>query len=264
MDGRAKRLPGEPVGRRLKVLLAEDNLTNRHVATRLLTRMGHTVDVVEDGAQAISATATGDYDVILMDVMMPEVDGLTATRTIRGGRSPGCNVVIIGLTANAQPADRDACIAAGMNDFVTKPVTLERLRTVLEQLAVAAQEGPVGTADGVTLDVAFLERLSQEISLDGVTEMVRIFLEDAPARMAAIRRGLANGANQTVRREAHALAGAAGNVGLSRLNAAAGALQIAVERSRMDDAAVEIVVAALRDSLPMATAWADAHEGNGM
>jgi len=107
----------------------------------------------------------------------------------------------------------------------------------------------------------FLDRLSQEISLDGVTEMVRIFLEDAPARMAAIRRGLANGAHQTVRREAHALAGAASNVGLSRLREAAGALQVAVERSAVDDAAVETVAAALRDSLLLATAWADAHEG---
>jgi CheY-like chemotaxis protein len=218
---------------------------------------------VEDGTQAVNATATGDYDVILMDVMMPEVDGLTATRTIRAGEPPRSNIVIIGLTANAQPADREACFAAGMNDFVTKPVTLERLRLVLEQIAVAAPirpEEPVVASGTVTLDAAFLDRLGQEIGFDGVTEMVRIFLEDAPARMAAIRRGLATGANQTVRREAHALAGAASNVGLPRLGEAAFALQIAVERSGADEATVETVAAALRDSLPLATAWAEAHE----
>jgi signal transduction histidine kinase/DNA-binding response OmpR family regulator len=274
-DIHLRRVPAEqmvePTGptaanphRRLKVLLAEDNPTNRHVATRMLTRLGHSVDAVEDGAQAINATASAVYDVILMDVMMPEVDGLTATRTIRATEPPRCGVVIIGLTANAQPADRQACFDAGMNDFVTKPVTLEQLRLVLEQIAIAAKvrpEEPVHASGSATLDTAFLDRLSKEISLDGVTEMVRIFLEDAPARMAAIRRGLASGANQAVRREAHALAGAASNVGLSRLGEAAGALQVAIERSGMDDAMVERVAAALRDSLSLATAWAEAHEG---
>jgi hypothetical protein len=258
----------EPVAarpvRHLKVLLAEDNPTNRHVATRMLTRMGHTVDAVENGAQAISASASADYDLILMDVMMPEVDGLTATRSIRAGAPPRCNIVIIGLTANAQPADREACLAAGMNDFVTKPVTLERLRAALEQAPVAAAALPDQTATlsgTVTLDGAFLHRLSQEIDIDGVTEMVRIFLEDAPARMVAIRRAVAAGANQTVRREAHALAGAASNVGLTRLSEAAGALQTAVEQAQVDAAIVETVAAALRDSLPLATTWAEAHEG---
>jgi signal transduction histidine kinase/HPt (histidine-containing phosphotransfer) domain-containing protein/ActR/RegA family two-component response regulator len=250
--------------RRLKILLAEDNPTNRHVATRMLARMGHMVDAVEDGAKAIGAAEMGDYDVILMDVMMPEVDGLTATRTIRAGEQPRCNIVIIGLTANALPADRDACIAAGMNDFITKPVTLERLRSVLEQTEVAGParpEQPATICGTVTLDAAFLLRLSQEIGLDGVAEMVNIFLEDAPARMAAIRRGVANGASQTVRREAHALAGAASNVGLSRLSEAAGALQNAIERTAMDATDIEAVAAAFNDSLPLVAEWVAAHEG---
>ncbi len=249
--------------RHLKILLAEDNLTNRHVATRMLTRMGHEVDAVVDGAQAITAAAAVGYDLILMDMMMPDVDGLAATRTIRAGEPPRCNIAIIGLTANALPADRDACIAAGMNDFVTKPVTRERLSAVLEQVETTSVIGlgQVAMPSAVTtLDAAFLHRLSQEICEEGVTEMVRIFLEDAPVRMAAIRRGLVDGANQTVRREAHALAGAASNVGLPRLAAAAGSLQIAVERSGVDEAAVEAVAAALHDSLPLVTAWAEAHQ----
>jgi hypothetical protein len=271
-DIRLRRVPAEQLAppseqpaakpaQHLKVLLAEDNPTNRHVASRMLTRMGHTVDAVEDGAQAISAAATGDYDVILMDVMMPEVDGLAATRAIRAGEAPRSTTVIIGLTANALPADRDACFAAGMNGFVTKPVTLEQLRAALEQTAVPDTPRPAIVSGTETLDAAFLNRLGQEISPDGVTEMIHIFLEDAPARMAAIRRGMANGAIQTVRREAHALAGAASNVGLSRLAEAAGALQNAVERSAIDDAMIEPVAAALRDSLPLATAWAEALEG---
>ena len=94
---------------------------------------------MEDGAHAIRAAAAEDYDVILMDMMMPEVDGLTATRAIRAGAPPRSDTVIIGLTANALPSDRAACEAAGMNDFVTKPITLERLRAALEQTIRSAQ-----------------------------------------------------------------------------------------------------------------------------
>jgi signal transduction histidine kinase/CheY-like chemotaxis protein/HPt (histidine-containing phosphotransfer) domain-containing protein len=256
-------------GRPLKVLLAEDNPTNRHVAVRMLTRMGHAVDAVEDGAGAVTAAAAADYDVILMDMMMPEVDGLTATRTIRASAPPRCDTVIVGLTANALPSDRAACEAAGMNDFVTKPVTLERLRAVLEQTAVrdlTASGRPraanaVMVADTVTLDEAFLNQLAGEISPEGVAEMVRVFLEDTPPRMVAIRRAMADGAIQTIRREAHAMAGAAGSVGLPRLHEAAAALQDASERAGPDDATIEAVAAALHDSLPLVTAWAEAHEG---
>jgi signal transduction histidine kinase/HPt (histidine-containing phosphotransfer) domain-containing protein/FixJ family two-component response regulator len=261
--------PTEPPGagtpkpvRRLKVLLAEDNPTNRHVATRMLTRMGHAVDAVEDGAQAISAAAEGDYDVILMDVMMPEVDGLAATRAIRAGSTPSRDIVIVGLTANALPSDRAACAAAGMNDFVTKPVTLERLRAVLEQSA--AQKIAVSdrdeTPDTVGFDSAFLHQLAKEIGADGVAEMIGIFVEDAPAHIAAIRRGMAAGALQSVRREAHALAGAASNVGLTRLTEASRTLQHASERAGGPDAdAVEAVAAALHHAVPLAIAWAEAH-----
>jgi signal transduction histidine kinase/CheY-like chemotaxis protein/HPt (histidine-containing phosphotransfer) domain-containing protein len=249
--------------RRLKVLLAEDNPTNRHVATRMLTRMGHTVDAVEDGGLAASAAAEGDYDVILMDMMMPEVDGLTATRMIRSGEPPCRDTVIVGLTANALPSDRAACEAAGMNGFVTKPVTMERLRAVLEQTtpaAVSVSTRPAA-ADSMMLDGAFLHRLAHDIGPDGVAEMIRIFLDEAPARMMAIQRAMADGDIRTVQRAAHALAGAACNVGLTRLADAAGALQKSNGGSGPDDASVSDLATMFRDSLPLAANWADAHEG---
>jgi signal transduction histidine kinase/ActR/RegA family two-component response regulator len=118
--------------RHLKILLAEDNPTNRYIAIRMLTRMGYAVDAVEDGAQAVRAAAGADYDAIIMDMMMPEMDGITATRMIRAGAPPRCHTPIIGLTANAFASDRAACAAAGMNGFVTKPVTMERLRAAVE------------------------------------------------------------------------------------------------------------------------------------
>lgn len=109
---------------RFRILLAEDNATNRLVATRMLERMGHRVDSVANGLEAVQAVRAFPYDLVLMDMMMPEMDGLAATREIRvlGSRIP-----IIGLTANVTAGDKEACLGAGMTGFLTKPITRERL-----------------------------------------------------------------------------------------------------------------------------------------
>ncbi len=114
----------------LRVLVAEDNAVNRKVAVALLGRLGLQVDLANDGREAVEAARSGDYDVILMDMQMPEMDGLEATsiiRTLALDRRP----VIVALTANAFDADRDACLDAGMDDFMTKPFTLDQLRQAL-------------------------------------------------------------------------------------------------------------------------------------
>ena len=263
--------PGQSRPRSLSILLAEDNPTNRLVATRMLTRMGHRVEAVENGARAIAAAAAKTYDVILMDMMMPEVDGLEATRAIRSGPMPGCDVPIVGLTANALASDRAACEAAGMTGFVTKPIVVDRLRAALEQAAPiwapesAAADGaqpPPDTRspDATGLDLSFLAQLAEEIGPDGAAEVIHAFLEDAPGRVAAIQRAMADGAILTIRREAHALAGAARNVGLTPLGEAAYALQKASEGAGPDAAAVDALAGLLRDVIPAATAWAKARD----
>ena len=113
-----------------RVLLVEDDPVNRTVATAMLQNLGYSVAVAEDGVQAVERAAAGDFDVILMDVQMPHIDGLEATRRIRA--MPGhAHTPIIAITANAFDQDRDACIKAGMNDFVAKPIAPERLGEVL-------------------------------------------------------------------------------------------------------------------------------------
>jgi GAF domain-containing protein/CheY-like chemotaxis protein len=113
--------PGLAERHPLRILLAEDNAVNQKLALRLLSNMGYGADVAGDGLRAIDAVENGEYDVVLMDVQMPELDGLEATRRIRA-RWPGRPLHIVAMTANAMAGDRDACLAAGMNDYISKPI----------------------------------------------------------------------------------------------------------------------------------------------
>jgi GAF domain-containing protein/CheY-like chemotaxis protein len=141
---------GAAVDTTLRVLLAEDNAVNQKLALRLLERIGLAADVVGDGTAAVRSVETGAYDVVLMDVQMPEMDGLEATRQIRQ-RWPDRRLRIIGLTANAMAGDRDACLAAGMDDYVSKPIRPEELEAALARAGASAAStlapSPVGEAE---------------------------------------------------------------------------------------------------------------------
>jgi CheY-like chemotaxis protein len=123
----------------LRILLAEDNAVNQKLALRLLARMGYRADVAGNGLEVIEALQRQPYDVILMDVQMPEMDGLEATRRIRYAVAPEAQPRIIAMTASAMQEDRDACQAAGMNDYISKPVRVEELVNALSNCHPASE-----------------------------------------------------------------------------------------------------------------------------
>ena len=122
-----------PQQRTAHVLLVEDNPVNQKLAGTLLERLGLTFDLAENGRQALEAATAKTYALILMDMLMPEMDGLEATRLIRAGDGPNADTWIIALTANAMQSDQDACREAGMNDFLSKPFNREALTSVIDR-----------------------------------------------------------------------------------------------------------------------------------
>ena len=121
----------------LRVLLAEDNIVNQKIAVRLLERLGCDVTLVVNGREAVAASLRGDYDIVLMDCQMPEMDGYQAAAAIRETERPGTRIPILALTAHALAGERERCVEAGMDDFVTKPISLDTLREVVERYKVS-------------------------------------------------------------------------------------------------------------------------------
>jgi PAS domain S-box-containing protein len=221
---------------RLHVLVAEDNAVNQRVIVRLLEKMGHIPIVAYNGQEAVDAYESRPFDAVLMDVQMPVLDGLAATRAIRESeaRHPGRRrLPIMALTAYAMRGDRERCLAAGMDDYLTKPVKPEELSAALNRLLDPGREtssaaperrepeartevAPAGEAvPVVSSDAAPEVGFDFSVALNYVggdrellDELVGIFVEDAPIRMKALRRAIADSEAPELTREAHTLKGA--------------------------------------------------------
>jgi CheY-like chemotaxis protein/nitrogen-specific signal transduction histidine kinase len=214
----------------LRILVAEDNRVNRLVATRILQRQGHAVEAVEDGEAALAAVRDGGFDVVLMDVMMPVMDGLQATRAIRALPAPAGHVTVIGLTATASRDSEAACRAAGMDGFALKPITPECLADQIARVcggaaAPSAVPAEAAGAEAGAIDPAALDKLDAALGAGTAADIVAVFLSDVPARLDRMHALAARGAADSLAREAHALAGSAGTLGLRALAAAARALE---------------------------------------
>ena len=235
-----------------RVLLAEDNALNQQVAIELLNDAGLEVDVAGDGQIAVEMARAGSYDIILMDMQMPVLDGLAATRAIRGLAEIG-DVAIVAMTANAMQADRVRCLEAGMVDFITKPIEPDELfGTLLRWIKpTGAMPKPIaaeGKPAGDDMELAAIPGLDIEAGLRRVLgkrpryiAMLRGFVSSQAQAAQEIQSALANGDHHTAERIAHTLKGLSGNIGAGELQIKAGEL----EQLFRDGAAGQKIMAAL-------------------
>jgi signal transduction histidine kinase/DNA-binding response OmpR family regulator/HPt (histidine-containing phosphotransfer) domain-containing protein len=224
-----------PATRSLKVLLAEDNPVNQRVAIRVLEGLKHTVILANNGREAVDAMGQGEFDLVLMDVQMPLMDGLEATRLIREREArTHRRTPMAAMTAHAMKGDRERCLAAGMDEYLSKPVQREELVRILnwacDQQVVARPAGtppPAGDepARPVAVDRATaLKRLGGDEEL--YSELATLFLEEGPRMIGEIRTALDAGDAVEVHRAAHGLKGAAGYLGGQRTAEAAHRLEL--------------------------------------
>ena len=246
---------------KIRILLAEDNETNQLVALKTLDKLGYRADVVVNGAEVIKALEEIPYDLVLMDVQMPEMDGMEATRRIRDHQSSVLNqtIPIIAMTAHAMQGDREKCLDAGMDDYVSKPVNPQELLEALErQLHGTTQHSdPVvlppdnegeeedgrkaGTeSEKPAYDASVLsERFDGDEDIIGA--ILEVFINDAPKKIKLLNTALEANDSDAVQRQAHALKGAAGNVGACALQ------QLSLQAENAGDAGdMEAAIVAIR------------------
>jgi PAS domain S-box-containing protein len=217
--------------KRFRILVAEDNAVNQKVALRILERLGFRADAVADGREAVRALETIPYDLVLMDVQMPEMNGFEATRWIRDPRSDVRNhdVPIIAMTAHAMKGDREKCLAAGMTDYVSKPVTPLALSEVLRKF-VKTREGAGGrparaqSRPAQPVDLVRIRGLAEgDAAFE--RELIAAFLQDAGERLSALEAAVREEDWPRVGREAHALKGASANTGAEAMRRTASRLE---------------------------------------
>jgi CheY-like chemotaxis protein len=221
----------------LRILLAEDNPISQKVAQLMLAKLGHHVDTVSNGLEAVEAVSRGTYDVVLMDVQMPELDGLAATRRIRAELPAGRQPTIVAVTAGTLAEDQAACRLAGMDAHIAKPLRPQALRAVLASArGVTAECDPRGsstsTETGASAPTDSLSPDDREAAVrtrltelsgpdpddDGLlAALLRSFVSRTPHLLDQLDLAVAGGSPEQVERVAHALKGAADNIGCTEL-----------------------------------------------
>jgi len=209
--------------RRLNILLAEDNPVNQMLAVKILEKRGHRVVVASNGKEAIEKLQNSSFDLILMDVQMPEMDGISATRKIRNLKSEIRNLPIIAMTAHAMKGDREKCLEAGMDNYVTKPIRPEELFEAIEKLTYRSNDRKKKSLlskknDSLSKNILDLSKAMEVVggNKELFQEISNIFLETLPGYMAEINEAIAKSDSNALERAAHSLKGSVGNFGANR------------------------------------------------
>jgi signal transduction histidine kinase/DNA-binding response OmpR family regulator len=233
-----KELPGAPApafARRARILLAEDNPVNQQLAVHLLVKQGHRVDVAGNGREAVEMAAKFTYDLIFMDVQMPEMDGFDATKEIRSLPAPAGQVPIIAMTAYALAGDRERCLAVGMDDYVTKPINPRDLSAAVErqfaQEPLASPDGPESPPQGEALPALDLAELLSRIGDDRevMRALVQVFMQEAPTRLVKLDEAIANRDYPAIVQEAHSIKGEFANLSAKAVSSLAREVETAAK-----------------------------------
>jgi two-component system, sensor histidine kinase and response regulator len=259
----------------LRVLVAEDNAVNQRVAVGLLTRLGHRADIADDGAEAVERITAGAYDLVLMDMQMPRMDGLQATRLIRALPAPKGATPIIAMTANAMAEDRQRCLTAGMDDFLSKPIDRRKLAEALRRWAPPQESPPPApvagrptdrpTAIAVTTaatdddDIPLSDpeahaELLDVLEEEGFAELITLYFRDLPRLLRRIEETAEAGDLAALSAAAHALKGASRNVGFTRMAHVGGRIEQDAKNAIIADAVALAELRAAADATIAATA----------
>jgi two-component system sensor histidine kinase/response regulator len=210
-----------------RVLIAEDHPVNRKLTLRQLEKLGVRATTVENGREAVDAVQKNEYDLIFMDCQMPVMDGFEATAEIRGHEGTARHTPIVALTANALAGDRERCLNAGMDDYISKPVSEAELQRVLRQWV---QESPLDDAT-----IRGLRELGSEDD-DVLAEVVDLYVDDAPSRIEAMRSAIAASDPEALSEAAHALKSSSGNVGAVKVREICQQLETTGREGKIDGA----------------------------
>ena len=229
-------------GQRLRILVAEDNMANQKVIVGILEKLGHSAVAVASGGEAVKALEMVPYDLVLMDIQMPEMDGLEAVAIIRDPNSQvrDHDIPVMALTAHAMEGDREKCLAAGMNGYITKPVSIKSVADAITGIVAAGSNSAddtaiqKGEAAVVFDDKALSERLSGDSAL--IREVVNIFLEETPKNMRELEKAVKRQQRDGAMRLAHTIKGAAANVSGQKLHAVARRIEKACDAAEWREA----------------------------
>ncbi|HEV7767072.1 MAG TPA: response regulator [Thermoanaerobaculia bacterium] len=240
----------KPRQSRARVLVVEDNSVNQLVVLGQLQRLGHEGILANGGRVALDLLRNEPFDLVLMDCQMPDMDGYEATRVIRQMQGNGARVPVIAITAHALPGEREKCLAAGMNDYLAKPVSLEQLGAVIRLWASKSSAQPTNNAPAMPMEgdehhVLDRERVSSFLAIgrtqNGFLEgLVRTFRQDVPSRLDALRAAAASGDSNDLALAAHALKSSSGSVGAKRMHSVASALELNALSGKMEGASASI------------------------
>jgi PAS domain S-box-containing protein len=225
----------------LRILIAEDNLVNQKVLLRMLQQLGYGADVVANGAEAVEAVLRQSYDVVLMDVQMPEVDGITATQMLRDRLSPEALPYIVAVTANAMMGDREDCLISGMDDYISKPIRLDQLAALLKKGPRRAIAQPAFQSS--PLDARFISGFIEDMGDQAAaifTELIDCYLIEAPKMVESIQKAGAMLDTAAIMRTAHTFKSSSAVLGATRLSKLCRHLEDTAHQSTPDEMTAQI------------------------